>query len=44
MLGLIQPLLKIDLSDCVGKLDNLSMTEIDAVLSANLGLIERDPG
>lgn len=41
MLDLVQSLLKIELSDRMGKVDTLTMTEIDAVLAANLGLIDR---
>jgi len=41
-LGLVQPILKIDLEqDAIGKLDALTMNDIDAILAANLGLIER---
>lgn len=41
-LGLVQPILKIELQgDAIGKLDTLAMNDIDAVLAANLGLIER---
>jgi len=42
LLGLIQPILKTDLyGDAIGKLDSLSMNDIDAILAANLGIIER---
>ncbi len=41
-LGLIQPVLKIDLQgEALGKVDDITMDDIDAVLAANLGLIER---
>jgi len=41
-LGLIQPVLKIDLQrEALGKVDDITMNDIDAVLAANLGLIER---
>lgn len=41
-LGLVQPVLKVDLeSNPLGKIDPLTMDSIDAVLAANLGLIER---
>lgn len=41
-LGLVQPILKTDLQgEAIGKLDALAMNDIDAVLAANLGLIER---
>ena len=41
-LGLIQPVLKIDLQEeALGKVDDIAMHDIDAVLAANLGLIER---
>ena len=41
-LGLTQPVLKIDLQgEALGKVDNITMNDIDAVLAANLGLIER---
>ena len=41
-LGLVQPILKTDLQENpIGKLDALTMNDIDAILAANLGLIER---
>ena len=41
-LGLTQPVLKIDLQgEALGKVDDIMMNDIDAVLAANLGLIER---
>lgn len=41
-LGLTQPVLKIDLQgEVLGKVDDITMNDIDAVLAANLGLIER---
>jgi len=41
-LGLTQPVLKIDLQgEALGKVDDITMNDIDAVLAANLGLIER---
>lgn len=40
-LGLVQPILKVDLLHYQGKLDILTMQQIDAVLVANLGLIHR---
>ncbi len=41
-LGLVQPILKTELQgDAIGKLDTLAMNDIDAILAANLGLIER---
>ena len=41
-LGLVQPVNKIDLQgDAFGKVDDMTMNDIDAVLAANLGLIER---
>jgi mRNA-degrading endonuclease toxin of MazEF toxin-antitoxin module len=41
-LGLIQPVLKTDLGgEAVGKLDSLTSTDVDAILAANLGLIDR---
>jgi mRNA-degrading endonuclease toxin of MazEF toxin-antitoxin module len=40
-LGLIQPILKTELTKQLGKLDTLTMNDIDAVLAANIGLIER---
>ena len=41
-LGLVQPILKTELKgDAIGKLDTLTINDIDAVLAANLGLIER---
>lgn len=41
-LGLVQPILKTNLQgDAIGKLDTLAMNDIDAILAANLGLIER---
>jgi len=41
-LGLIQPFLKVDLQgEALGKVDDMTMNDIDAVLAANLGLIER---
>lgn len=41
-LGLLQPILKTELQgDAIGKLDTLAMNDVDAVLAANLGLIER---
>jgi mRNA-degrading endonuclease toxin of MazEF toxin-antitoxin module len=43
-LGLTQPILKIDLvGNPIGQLDDLVMEEINAVLAANLGLIQRYP-
>lgn len=43
-LGLVQPILKTDLGeDAIGKLDALTMNDIDAILAASLGLIERPP-
>lgn len=41
-LGLIQPVLKIALQgNALGKVDDITMKDIDAVLASNLGLIER---
>ncbi|MCK4402665.1 MAG: type II toxin-antitoxin system PemK/MazF family toxin [Dehalococcoidia bacterium] len=41
-LGLTQPVLKIALQgEALGKVDDITMNDIDAVLAANLGLIER---
>lgn len=41
-LGLVQPILKTELQgDAIGKLDTLAINDIDAILAANLGLIER---
>ncbi len=41
-LGLTQPVLKIDLQgEAPGKVGDITMNDIDAVLAANLGLIER---
>ncbi len=41
-LGLIQPILKIDLAEKpIGKLDALTLAKIDSIVAANLGLIER---
>lgn len=41
-LGLIQPVLKIDLQgEALSRVDDIAMNDIDAVLAANLGLIER---
>ena len=41
-LGLAQPVLKIDLQgEALGRVDDITMNDIDAVLAANLGLIER---
>jgi len=41
-LGLVQPILRTELQgDAIGKLDTLAMNDIDAILAANLGLIER---
>lgn len=41
-LGLVQPILKTELQgDAIGKLDTLTMNDIDAILAANLGLIKR---
>jgi len=41
-LGLTQPVLKIDLQgEALGRVDDITMNDIDAVLAANLGLIER---
>ena len=45
-LGLIQPILKTELvTPPIGKLDSFSMMDVEAILAANLGLIERQsPG
>lgn len=41
-LGLIQPVLKIELiGNPIGELDTVTMNEINAIIAANLGLIER---
>lgn len=40
-LGLIQSILKIELGTLIGKLDPITMSDIDAVTAANLGLSER---
>ena len=41
-LGLTQPVLKMDLQgNALGKVDDMTMNDIDAVLASNLGLIER---
>ena len=40
-LGLIQPILKIELGTLIGKLDPITISDIDAVAAANLGLSER---
>jgi mRNA-degrading endonuclease toxin of MazEF toxin-antitoxin module len=40
-LGLMQPILKIELGMLIGKLDPVAMSDIDAVVAANLGLSER---
>lgn len=41
LLGLIQPLLKTDLERCIYTVDPVTMSSVDAVIAANLGLIER---
>jgi len=40
-LGLIQPILKTELGRLIGKLDPITMSDMDAVAAANLGLSER---
>lgn len=41
-LGLVQPILKTDLQGSpIGALDSWAMNDVDAILAANLGLIER---
>lgn len=40
-LGLIQPILKMDLSGFVAELNPITMAEINQVMSANLGIINR---
>ena len=40
-LGHIQPILKRELLTFIGKLDSPQLADIDAIIAANLGLIER---